>query len=166
MHAERLAASPPGPSLEVDLRRGVSAAYYALFHHITEAVAEHVLPSGSEEERAAVRRALVHGRVRGACEAISREPEGHASGRKRPRDASLLATAAAEERVLRVAQAFVVLVEQPHAADYDPLSSWSRVDVLNSVALARRAIDHLDAVRGGAPANATFTLLLLRGTAA
>ena len=56
----------PGPDgdghQDADLRRGVSAAYYALFHDVTDRAARHLIGSSPDEERN--RNFVVRGRRR------------------------------------------------------------------------------------------------------
>ena len=45
-HARALAESGPGRPPDADLRRGVSAAYYAVFHDLTDRAARHLIGIG------------------------------------------------------------------------------------------------------------------------
>lgn len=62
-HARRLAGAGPGRPAGVDLRRGVSAAYYAVFHEITHQAARHLIGSAPPAQQNAIRRAWSHGEL-------------------------------------------------------------------------------------------------------
>lgn len=50
-HARRLAGEGKGRPPDADLRRGVSAAYYAVFHDLTDRAARHIIGSAESEVR-------------------------------------------------------------------------------------------------------------------
>ena len=59
-HAEQLAGTGGGRPTDADLRRGVSAAYYAVFHDLTEHVASHLIGSCPLEIQNEMRRSWLH----------------------------------------------------------------------------------------------------------
>lgn len=61
-HAAQLAAGPGRPR-EADLRRGISAAYYAVFHDLTGRAARHLAGSFPRETQNEIRRAWSHGEI-------------------------------------------------------------------------------------------------------
>jgi hypothetical protein len=62
-HARALAGSGPGLPPDVDLRRGVSAAYYSVFHDLTDRAARHLIGSAPEGARNKIRRTWSHGEL-------------------------------------------------------------------------------------------------------
>src|SRR5882757_918917 len=53
------------------LRRAVSSAYYALYHGLSRAAAEHVLPNGSPDDKLRISRLFRHGTMRGVCAQVA-----------------------------------------------------------------------------------------------
>lgn len=53
------------------LRRAVSSAYYALYHGLSRAAAEHLLPNGSNEDQLKVTRLFRHNAMKGTCAQIA-----------------------------------------------------------------------------------------------
>lgn len=60
-HALRLAGQGRRRPPEADLRRGVSAAYYAVFHDLTDRAARHLIGSSPDGSRNQLRRSWSHG---------------------------------------------------------------------------------------------------------
>ena len=123
---------PDDPNLQddpkqVDLRRAVSAAYYALFHLLTTEAAQN-WKHPSQRNRFA--RMFDHGRMK-TC-------SSKASSRPLPSDAAeiLIAT-----DLKLVADSFVTLQQARHTADYDNSKVWSRTQVYETIAQAQEAID-------------------------
>ena len=131
----------PGQPRNSNLRRAASAAYYALFHKIALAMAEHLLPAGPEPERLSLTRSLDHA-------AILRASRWIASGQSAPPHlASTVAQAHGEQAVLTVADAVLELREQRHAADYDHLADFTKAGVLTLIDTARDAVRTIDDLR-------------------
>ena len=129
-HAERLAAASKRKPHQADLRRAVSAAYYALFHAVAGTAADTLIGTTKEHRAsptwARVYRSLEHGFARNQCSvapAASQVPAG----------------------LTDVADAFVQLQELRHEADYDPNASFLRQDVDAHIRQAKTAIGDLDA---------------------
>lgn len=79
--AKQLIGAAPG-AVEADLRRGISSAYYALFHLIQETMSSVVIDPSF---RPKVARALQHGSMRAVCKSTirrNRTPSGSTSLRK------------------------------------------------------------------------------------
>jgi hypothetical protein len=60
--------------VNADLRRAVSAAYYALFHKLTLTAAEALLPAATQEQRWQLGRHFGHGEMRRVCEWVTGPP--------------------------------------------------------------------------------------------
>lgn len=70
-HALRLLGSAPRQIPGVDLRRAVSAAYYALFHHLSEAAVDQVAPHLPPIQANRVHRWLDHTEMKRICREFS-----------------------------------------------------------------------------------------------
>lgn len=128
----------PGQPRNTNLRRATSAAYYALFHAMSWALARHLLPDGSDEELAHVCRALEHGALQKACGWV-------AKGEKPPDEmTSVVAAAKQDPRVVDIADALLELRVQRHAADYDHMADFTKPGVLSLIDMARDAVEKLD----------------------
>jgi hypothetical protein len=138
---------------DADLRRSVSTAYYALFHRLIDAASARLVPNPGQQT--ALARVFDHGRMRAACEALGKKPVP-------PATAAALGGGAVPAALGRLAEAFVTLQQQRHAADYD--RSWSSTvgDVRNLLGQVEVAFTDLAAVEN-TPAGQAFLLLLLIG---
>ena len=111
---------------QTDLRRAVSAVYYALFHTLAAACANLLAGGvGATSSQAAWRqtyRALEHGHTRNRSTNSSnmrRFPGG----------------------IRDFAEMFVYMQDQRHAADYDPSVSFQRTQVVQMVGETRRTME-------------------------
>lgn len=142
-----------GATPQVNFRRAVSAAYYALFHGL---VAESSgLLAGRNNRKAAryllVYRSFEHGTMAKACEQIGKE-----------RPPARLGIERFGPEIGSVAAAFANLQSQRHRADYDPTARFERSNVEALISSASAA---LDALSRAPPAerDVFLTFLLLRG---
>ena len=153
--AESLASGRIGPHRgrprQAELRRGVSAAYYALFHTLASTCSDLLVGSrASTQTRQAWRqmyRSLDHGQVKRQC--TERRPK----------------------RVLRMfpqeihdfADQFVRMQRERHLADYDPFEHFSRSTVSQFIEETKAAIAQFNRVdRSDRRAFAVFVLFDLR----
>jgi len=129
---------------QANLRRAVSAAYYALFHLLTTAsVANWKKP----RQRAALARAFEHRKMNDAC------TKTRGKQFPNPHHASV--------RHLRtVANTFIQLQQFRHTADYDNSKKWTRTEVLAHIELAVAAFDSWNAI-AREPIAEDFLLQLL-----
>lgn len=122
--AGRLAKASPRKPRQVDLRRSISTAYYALFHAIARNAADCMVGTSRAHRpnRAwtQIYRALEHGAARNACSAVRNL--GFPPG------------------ITECADAFAELQEARHSADYDPEYRPTRAEALEAVAKAREAV--------------------------
>ena len=119
------------------LRRAASSAYYALFHHIAARAAHHLLPSGTPTDYLRIARSFDHRAIRDVCEWIA--------GRGRaPTHAQRLVMILRNTLIDDVANAFIDLQEQRHAADYDHFTPFPKASVLAAVQDAETAMQKLD----------------------
>lgn len=127
--ARLLALADPTKPNQSHLRRALSAVYYSLFDGLARAAAD-VLVGKSKSKRQApgwrrVYRALDHGRAREELKKVSREPARSAAAR-------------------RFADEFTKAQERRYRADYDPVASFTRQEVLAAIANAEAALEALD----------------------
>lgn len=117
----------PSKTEQIDFRRAVSAAYYAVFHLLTITAAEHW---AVEKERHRFARLFDHGKIKTAS--------GNLPGRIKerlgasPSEQDSKAAGALEF----VAREFVALQQLRHRADYDNSKVWSYTEVENAITRA------------------------------
>ena len=136
-----------GRPRQAELRRAVSATYYALFHTLARNAATLLVGNrSSTRTRQAWRqmyRALDHARVKRQCakQIITKFPQ----------------------EIQNFADHFVMMQAQRHVADYDPLEEFSRNSVAQFVGSARSTIAEFEqANRDDRRAFAVFVLFDLR----
>jgi hypothetical protein len=120
--ANHLAHRDRGRPKQASLRRAVSTAYYALFHLL---VSEAVGYWSLKGQRPALARAFDHGKMK------------HASHECNSADADLQ----------NVAGAFVELQQARHLADYDGGKTWTRIESVSRIDLAKEAFSSWGRVR-------------------
>jgi len=133
-----------GQPRNANLRRAVSAAYYALFHEITLQVARHVVPEPpcTDEARHRFVRLIPHQGVKSVCAWVS------GPDRPPPRVFDALMAVRDDTDLRDVAGTFVQLIEARHAADYDHLEPFTKPAVLTRVESAETAIRLLTSRKG------------------
>jgi hypothetical protein len=138
-----------------DLRRAVSAAYYALFHHTVLSLTGHLLPTTSAETRFALARHITHRAVNQVCTWMA--PRGSAP--VRVRDAVGLMRASPD--LVTAALAFIRLYQARHDADYNHLANFRRDLTLDLIDRARGGIASLDEAAGSPPVEVFFAHVAL-----
>ena len=119
-----------GRPRQVELRRAVSTAYYALFHALALCCANMVVGStpGNRNEEAwrQTYRALEHGRARSQCEnrAILRFPP----------------------EICKFGEKFVEMQQYRHFADYAPEARFERDEVLQLIDQTEQSLSDFDDV--------------------
>lgn len=149
---ERARASQPvarGAPRQADLRRGVSDAYYALFHAVTEAVAHQILDGTDEAAKRQFRRTLRHARLAEVSRSVAR---GRSAG-----PAALSNTACSDSDARLVASTFDALRVEREAADYDHTERFTALRLADAI---HRAEVALEALRRGGPGIASYLSLL------
>ena len=116
----------PDDPKQVDLRRAVSAAYYALFHLLTTEAAENWK---HQNQRARFARMFDHGRMKTCSSRVSSRPL--------PVDPAEIPIAT---DLKLVADSFVKLQQARHTADYDNSHVWSRTQVWDVISEAEDAM--------------------------
>src|SRR5579871_6926140 len=121
-HSVRLAAS--GNPSNIDFRRAVSAAYYAVFHLLTMTAAEH-WAVGRERHRFA--RLFDHGRLKTASLALPGKLKERMGDSPSPDDQKTA------DALSAIAKDFVALQQDRNSADYDNSRVWSYTEVENVI---------------------------------
>lgn len=124
-----LAKRSPKKPRQADLKRAVSSTYYALFHRLCLLNADSLIGTGTARSDKAwiqVYRAIDHGQAKKRCRS--------AQDKNFP------------DAIKNFAAAFVSLQELRHRADYDPLHSFTKSEVLNFVDTARSAVSDIEKV--------------------
>jgi hypothetical protein len=106
-----LAAPHPPPPHAAQLRRGVSTAYYALFHLLVhETMATIIADAALADE---LSRSINHEPTKGVC-------KEYASARALPGGLTLATGEVIPPQLQSIGLAFVSMIDARHRADYDP----------------------------------------------
>lgn len=140
---------------QASLRRAVSTAYYALFHHFIESATANWK---REDQRLVLARAFNHGQMRTACDTLV------AALRKKRKAGSAAAgrPSAVESALEQVASVFLELQDDRNSADYDGTIKWTRTEVLMTIATASRAFKTWRAIRDEPEAQEFLLALLVK----
>ncbi|MFT4035643.1 MAG: hypothetical protein QM679_08720 [Patulibacter sp.] len=147
-HAKRLLddRGDRGRPFDIDLRRAVSAAYYALFHQLTASTATQVF-GDLDAARGYVVRWLNHGDVAQAARLVSTfssrselDPRWQAEKRAMWH---LVHSAPPTSELLSVCETFVDLQQRRHDADYDRARRVSKPDATQAIADAEQALQSI-----------------------
>lgn len=166
-HARRLAGSGRGRPPEADLRRGVSAAYYAVFHDVTDRAARHLIGSSPDDQRNKIRRSWSHGEVVTLANMVVDRARTIAANPAAPLTKELsecgplIDIAASNADLVAALRLFSELQEQRHRADYDHDARFEKFTLLTACQNAQRA-RNLIADASPASREALFTLLTVR----
>lgn len=127
----------------------MSAAYYALFHRVTEVAAEHLLGAAQADERARLRRTWRHGELFAAATLIvdrarvlTANPAAPPTREER-KWGPLVRLAASDSHIVESARLFRELQVQRHAADYDHLARFDKAALLSAIQDAEDGIAHI-----------------------
>lgn len=127
-----------GQPRNTDLRRAISTAYYALFHAITRAEAEHALPGAPESEKNAFTRHVGHTAIKQVC--------GWINGGQPPQ-----AVSATVDRlrgnagISAVAATFSALHQAREDADYNHDADITRPTTLGLIRRSEKAVQIVEA---------------------
>ncbi|HEX4154150.1 MAG TPA: hypothetical protein VHY48_00930 [Acidobacteriaceae bacterium] len=122
LQAHLLASLDPRRPKQANLRRAVSAAYYALFHLLLEESSQALAGVRVTGLAPRVSRAFTHVDMRKACLAFIAQPP------QAPLDGLLVHPISHNLRL--IAERFIKLQELRHSADYDTTTSFSKVETL------------------------------------
>ena len=149
--AVRLATSGGANGSQIDLRRAVSSAYYALFHLLAEETSSRWQPE-SAATVTGIQRSLDHGLM---DQVSSRFTNSHWEDWHRIQHA-------VPPELQRVAKAFCLLQDDRHLADYDNHEHWTRSDVEGVLKKTQGAFQDWATIRSH-PMAGNYLLSMLLG---
>ncbi|MDE0281898.1 MAG: hypothetical protein OXN16_12605 [Gammaproteobacteria bacterium] len=159
LHAEllkqalHLARKEPKKPTQASLRRSISVAYYALFHHLVDEATKFMLSGSRQNMRDCLARAFSHSNMKQTSKAFSqgtiptRLNYGFSQGR-------------IAQPLINVADAFVQLQEARHDADYNRAYRVTRREAVDLAELTARAFQDWRQVRGSTEAEVFLIGLL------
>lgn len=153
--ANRLIEPPPaGPPRQVDVRRAISAAYYAVFHATLAAAADQFVGATKRttSQYGLVYRSVDHRSLRELCMEAARQ-------NLPPRLARHAPQAGFGPDIQEFAGLILELQRKRHSADYDPSIRVKSSDAQLAVQAARNALSRFNAA--GALERESFLSLLL-----
>ena len=141
-HANRLIKSQRGAPKQIDLRRAISAAYYALFHCFLRAAADDLIGVTAKAQRSAsyllVYRAFEHSTMRQIC-------QDAAKPKLPPKLAIALAIEQFPKEIRYAANVFADLQDLRHKADYNPHFRFYKSDAIDAAVRAAFATTQFEA---------------------
>lgn len=166
-HARRLAGSGRGRPPGVDLRRGVSAAYYSLFHNITDRAAQHLIGSADDVSKYAIRRTWRHGEIAVGAGLVVDRAKVLFHNPAEPLPKALAAfgplpdLAAGDGYLVACLRRVSELQSLRHQADYDHSADFDKAGLLATCQKAELARNAL-AAASSVSTQSFFTLLTVR----
>jgi hypothetical protein len=133
--ADKLIAIQVGPPRQVDIRRAISAAYYATFHAtITAAVDQFVGVTNRDTSRyGLVYRSVSHSWLRDLCKEVQKQTPSNKFKPYAPSNGF-------GSNINAFAAAVAELQEKRHAADYDVMIRMNKSDAALAISTARAAL--------------------------
>lgn len=137
----------------------MSAAYYAVFHHLILIASRHQLPQASDIDQFRLTRKYQHAALLKVCEHVSGTsdititPKGTGWAIVRLRSNTVL---------VDVAGTFKELQQARHEADYDHTATFTKPGALTLIDSAKDAIRKLDNLEGSNDMSLFLTLLTLQ----
>jgi uncharacterized protein (UPF0332 family) len=148
--ARLLAEHGVGRPRQADLRRAISAAYYALFHRLIESSTTSIISGRAAQTSLA--RAFEHGPMKKVCtQFASPNFPNHLAAVVPPPTLDLRT----------VAEAFVELQEERHEADYNTGVAYTRAETRSLVQRAETAFAAWDRARTTSTAKVFLVALLV-----
>jgi uncharacterized protein (UPF0332 family) len=143
---------------QVNLRRAVSSAYYALFHALIGAACAQLAGPGTRARamRMVLARTFTHAEMQRASRAFAQGQNGL------PRDLRpVLAGGEISGSLRELAQLFHRLQDDRHEADYDLTVRWRRGDVLVQITAVESSLGYLRRERSAPDLRAYLTSILV-----
>ena len=144
-----------GVPSEANHRRAISAAYYALFHLLTVAGARTLAAGLPPPVQARVRRTAQHTPMPRLCEMIT------SAGPTAPNGFSGLLTPPLAQELINVANAFSIMQDARHIADYDLDAPLPRSEAKRLCDLTRQAFQGWSTIAAEPNTQVFLTALLL-----
>lgn len=138
--AIHLAALDRKKPKQVNLRRAVSAAYYAVFHFLITKAVDNVASSKIPIIKNQLRRGFSHKEMKNVCKEYAiatSSPPAQIS-----KNISYLCKTEIQIQIKRISKIFCELQEARHAADYDLGQKFSRTQVIALITRAKDTIDN------------------------
>lgn len=157
-HARVLARhqSGAGRPRAIWIRRGASAAYYAVFHDFALRVGAQAMPQAPLVDRHRLTRSVGHVALREVCRWVSGNP-----GAGKQHVQSIVAALQADADISQLGDITFRLQETRHLADYDHGAAFGKASVLSSIDQAERALNTLDAKTGSPELEGLLALIAL-----
>jgi hypothetical protein len=150
--AAYLAVMDKGKPRQANLRRAVSAAYYALFHLLVADAVQRFSPRTPDALALRIGRAFVHSDMKQICVTVFKGHKSIVLGELQPEGFS--------PELRSVAEAFVDLQTERHSADYDLPNPLTRLQTLDAIDIARKSFHAWAAVRNADEANVFLAAML------
>lgn len=133
VQAEQLAKIDPRKPKQVNLRRAISAAYYAAFHLLVEESCRIVMGTQHAQQgyRFALGRAFTHTTMKLACKSFAGGTLKETVIKGLPRNPQ--GNYLIPKEIQETADVYVQLQEKRHLADYDRSEQFKRSDVLTLI---------------------------------
>jgi uncharacterized protein (UPF0332 family) len=133
--ASKLIASQAGPPRQVDIRRAISAAYYATFHATITAAADQFVGVTSRDtsQYGLVYRSVSHAWLRDLCREVQKTTLPNKLKPYAPINGF-------GSNIAAFAAAVVELQEKRHAADYDVMIRMNKSDAILAISTAKAAL--------------------------
>lgn len=147
---------------QANLRRSISATYYAMFHGLCAEASRHLFGGWVDDSTLAaiIPRLFSHEQMKAACKVFANADRG--TSPKLLTEAFTQLEIAKLTLLQEVANCFVELQEARHTADYDLTESFSREDARNWTQRVTKAFSAWNNLKRSEPeAVALFALCLL-----
>lgn len=138
---------------QANLKRGVSATYYALFHLLIDEACQMLIGSPQKSLRPIVRRAFAHSEMLASAKQFS-------TGQVPIKLSAALGLPLSHDLVF-VAKTFVDLQQARHEADYAVAAGISRAEALSFLETAEEAFEKWQRIRGNDEAKVFLASLLI-----
>ncbi len=144
---------PPTPA-EANLRRGVSTAYYALFHLLVGEAMTRIVADPTLRSRVA--RSFQHDRMKHVCQEYS-DAKLDSTGQLTIKSGAVIPV-----QLQDIGTAFVSLQDARHQADYDTGTTLTHAEADTQVTIAEAAFLDWDTVQANPAAAVFLTEVFLR----
>jgi hypothetical protein len=142
---------------QANLRRAVSAAYYALFHLIVGNGGYVMSPAEPARLRQRVQRMFEHSAMKAVCKKFAKNDL-----KALPVDLGELIATPLEPELSAIANTFVEMQELRHQADYDVLATFDRYQVYELIDSVEDAFRKWSSMAGKPNANVFLAAMMLQ----